>query len=154
MSLNDVNEKYKEEYLNSYFEDLHVSSYETDWSIMIIRAMEFKDFSDCKALLEMMEDGKFVFQYKHELEMKFEEMLQWFITVKLGITTRPIPSQMDDNRKIDLLSLYMIVERDGGYRSVTDDNLWPVIAKDIGYEYKDGEYMRIVDAMYLDVLML
>ncbi|MFS8002495.1 hypothetical protein Hanom_Chr13g01202721 [Helianthus anomalus] len=68
MSLNDVNEKYKEEYLNSYFVDLHVSSYETDWSIMIIRAMEFKDFNDCKALLEMMEDGKFVFQCKHELE--------------------------------------------------------------------------------------
>ncbi|KAJ0790555.1 putative transcription factor & chromatin remodeling ARID family [Helianthus annuus] len=120
---------------------------------MIIRAMEFKDFSDCKALLEMMENGKFVFQYKHELETKFEEMLRWFITVKLGITTRPIPPQMVYNRKIDLLSLYMIVERDGGYRSVTDDNLWPVIAKDMGYEYKDGEYMRIVYAMYLDVLV-
>ncbi|KAJ0747617.1 putative transcription factor interactor and regulator CCHC(Zn) family [Helianthus annuus] len=152
MNLNDVNEKYKEGYLNSYFEDLHVSSHETDWSVMI-RAMEFKDFNDCKALLEMMEDGKFVFQYKHELERKFEEMLQWFITVKLGITTRPIPPQMVDNWKIDLLSLYMIVERDGGYRSVTDDNLWPVIAKDMGYEYQDGEYMRIIYAMYLDVLV-
>ncbi|KAJ0718669.1 hypothetical protein HanLR1_Chr08g0273151 [Helianthus annuus] len=113
MNLNDVNEKYKEGYLNSYFEDLNVSSHETDWSVMIIRAMEFKDFNDCKALLEMMEDGKFMFQYKHELERKFEEMLQWFITVKLGITTRPIPSQMTDNKKIDLLGLYMIVERDG-----------------------------------------
>ncbi|KAF5812236.1 putative transcription factor & chromatin remodeling ARID family [Helianthus annuus] len=153
MSLNDVNEKYKEGYLNSYFKDLNVSSCETDWSVMIIRAMEFKDLSDCKALLDMMEDGKFVFQYKHELERKFEEMIQWFITVKLGITTRPIPPLMTDNRKIDLLSLYMIVERDGGYRSVTDDDLWPIIAKDMGYEYKDGEYMRIVYAMYLDVLV-
>ncbi|KAF5783103.1 putative transcription factor & chromatin remodeling ARID family [Helianthus annuus] len=153
MNLNDVNEKYKEGYLNSYFEDLNVSSHETDWSVMIIRAMEFKDFNDCKALLEMMEDGKFVFQYKHELERKLEEMLQWFITVKLGITTRPIPPQMVDNKKIDLLGMYMIVERDGGYRSVTDDNLWPVIAKDMGYEYQDREYMRIIYAMYLDVLV-
>ncbi|KAJ0921166.1 hypothetical protein HanPSC8_Chr05g0188371 [Helianthus annuus] len=79
MNLNDVNEKHKESYLNSYFEDLNVSSQESDWSVMIIRAMEFKDFIDCKALLEMMEDGKFVFQYKHELERKFEEMLKWFI---------------------------------------------------------------------------
>ncbi|KAM0053576.1 putative transcription factor & chromatin remodeling ARID family [Helianthus debilis subsp. tardiflorus] len=151
MNLNDVNEKHKEDYLNSYFEDLDVSSHETDWSVMIIRAMEFNDFNDCKALLEMMEDRKFVFQYKHELERKFEEMLQWFITVKLGISTRPIPPQMSDNKKVDLLSLYMIVERDGGYRSATDDNLWPVIAKDMGYEYQDGEYMRLIYAMYLDV---
>ncbi|KAF5761106.1 putative transcription factor & chromatin remodeling ARID family [Helianthus annuus] len=120
---------------------------------MIIRAMEFNDFNDYKALLEMMEDGKFVFQYKHELERKFEEMLQWFITVKLGISTKPIPPQMSDNKKVDLLSLYMIVERDGGYRSVTNDNLWPVIAKDMGYEYQDGEYMRLIYAMYLDVLV-
>ncbi|MFS7914675.1 hypothetical protein Hanom_Chr02g00156331 [Helianthus anomalus] len=32
---------------------------------MIIRAMEFHDFSDCKSLLEMMEDGEFMFKYKH-----------------------------------------------------------------------------------------
>ncbi|KAF5791488.1 putative transcription factor & chromatin remodeling ARID family [Helianthus annuus] len=153
ISLNDVSERYKEEYLNSYFEDMHVSSCETDWSVMIIRALEFKNFSDCKNLLNMLEDGKFVFHYKHELEKKFEEMLHWFITVYLGITTRPIPPMMIDNRKIDLLSLYMIVERDGGYRSVTEDNLWPIISKDMGYEYKDGEYMRIVYAMYLDVLV-
>ncbi|KAJ0805916.1 putative transcription factor interactor and regulator CCHC(Zn) family [Helianthus annuus] len=148
ISLNDVNEKYKEEYLNSYFEDLHVSSGEMDWSVMIIRALDFKDFNDCKNLLNMLEDGKFVFHYKHELEKKFEEMVSWFITVFLGITTRPIPPVMTENRRIDLLSLYMIGERDGGYSSVTEDNIWPIIAKDLGYEYKDGEYMRVVYAMY------
>ncbi|KAJ0703114.1 putative transcription factor & chromatin remodeling ARID family [Helianthus annuus] len=120
---------------------------------MIIRAMKFHDFTDCKSLLEMMEDSKFVFKYKHELERKFEEMLMCFITVKLGITTRPIPPHMADNKKMDLLGLYMIVERDGGYQSVTDNNMWPVIAKDMGYEYHDGEFMRIIYAMYLDVLV-
>ncbi|KAJ0665742.1 putative transcription factor interactor and regulator CCHC(Zn) family [Helianthus annuus] len=89
--LNDVNEKYKEEYLNSYFEDLHVSSGETDWSVMIIRALEFKDFKDCVNLLKMLEDGKFVFHYKYELEKKFEEMVSWFVISFLGITTRPMP---------------------------------------------------------------
>ncbi|KAJ0816892.1 putative transcription factor interactor and regulator CCHC(Zn) family [Helianthus annuus] len=151
--LNDVNEKYKEEYLNSYFEDLHVSSDEMDWSVMIIRALEFNDFKDCVNLLNMLEDGKFVFHYKYELEKKFDEMVSWFIITFLGITTRPIPPVMTENRKVDLLSLYMIVERDGGYNSVTEDNLWPIIAKDMGFEYKDGEYMRTVYAMYLDILV-
>ncbi|MFS7888340.1 putative transcription factor & chromatin remodeling ARID family [Helianthus anomalus] len=101
----------------------------------------------------MIEDGEFVFKYKHELEGKFEEMLTWFINVKLGISTRPIPPFAADNKKVDLLGLYMVVERDGGYRNVTNNNLWPVVAKDMGYEYHDGEFMRIIYAMYLDVLV-
>ncbi|KAF5821960.1 putative transcription factor & chromatin remodeling ARID family [Helianthus annuus] len=71
----------------------------------------------------------------------------------MGISSRPIPPFTPDDRRIDLLGLYVIVERDGGYRSVTDDNLWPAIAKDLGYEYQDGEFMRIIYAMYLDVLI-
>ncbi|KAM0044530.1 putative transcription factor & chromatin remodeling ARID family [Helianthus debilis subsp. tardiflorus] len=101
----------------------------------------------------MMEDSKFVFKYKHELKIKFEEMLTWFITLKLGISTRPIPPYATNNKRLDLLGLYMVVERDGGYRNVTDNNMWPVIAKDMGYEYHDGEFMRIIYAMYLDVLV-
>ncbi|KAM0019766.1 putative transcription factor & chromatin remodeling ARID family [Helianthus debilis subsp. tardiflorus] len=120
---------------------------------MIIRALEFKDFKDCINLLNMLEDGEFAFHYKYELEKKFEEMVSWFVISFLGITTRPMPPVMTENRKIDLLSLYKIVERDGGYNYVTEDNLWPIVAKDMGYEYKDGEYMRTVYAMYLDILV-
>ncbi|MFS8000237.1 putative transcription factor & chromatin remodeling ARID family [Helianthus anomalus] len=149
-----VNEEFKENYLNSYFETLNVSNDdETDWSRMIIRALEFHDFSNCKSLLDMIDDRDFVFKYKHELERKFKEMVAWFLNVKMGISSRPIPPVAPDNRRIDLLVLYVIVERDGGYRSVTNDNLWPAIAKDMGYEYQDGEFMRIIYAMYLDVLI-
>ncbi|KAJ0571384.1 hypothetical protein HanHA300_Chr05g0189621 [Helianthus annuus] len=76
MNLNDVNEKYKEDYLNSYLETLNVSSEsEFDWSRMIIRALEFNEFADCKALLDMIDDRNFVFKYKHDLEIKFEKMV-------------------------------------------------------------------------------
>ncbi|KAM0002055.1 putative transcription factor & chromatin remodeling ARID family [Helianthus debilis subsp. tardiflorus] len=148
-----MNDEYKEKYLNSYFEDLNLSSQEPDWSLMIIRAMEFHDFADCKSLLDMIDDREFVFKYKHELEGKFEEMVAWFLNVKLGISSRPIPPFASGNRRVNLLGLYVVVERDGGYRSVTNDNLWPVIAKDLRYEYHDGEFMRIIYAMYLDVLV-
>ncbi|KAJ0452580.1 putative transcription factor & chromatin remodeling ARID family [Helianthus annuus] len=57
------------------------------------------------------------------------------------------------NKKVDLLGLNMVVKRDGGYMTVTDNNLWSVVAKDIGYEYHDNEFMRIIYAMYLDVLV-
>ncbi|MFS7913837.1 putative transcription factor & chromatin remodeling ARID family [Helianthus anomalus] len=154
IELSAVNEEHKENYLNSYFETLNLSTDEPDWSQMIIRAMEFHDFTDCKSLLDMIDDREFVFKYKHELEGKFEELVTWFLNVKLGISSRPIPPFASDNRMVDLLGLYVVAERDVGYRNVTNDNLWPVVAKDMGYEYHDGEFMRIIYAMYLDVLVI
>ncbi|MFS7970808.1 putative transcription factor & chromatin remodeling ARID family [Helianthus anomalus] len=55
-------------------------------------------------------------------------------------------------RKVNLLSLYLLVAMDGGYRNVTTENIWPAIAKDLGFNYEDGDYMRVTYAMYLDVL--
>ncbi|MFS7993810.1 hypothetical protein Hanom_Chr12g01098471 [Helianthus anomalus] len=72
IELCSVNEEFKENYLNSYFESRNVSNDdENDWSLMIIRAPEFHDFADCKSLLDMIDDGDFVFKYKHDLEKKF-----------------------------------------------------------------------------------
>ncbi|KAM0007435.1 putative transcription factor & chromatin remodeling ARID family [Helianthus debilis subsp. tardiflorus] len=71
----------------------------------------------------------------------------------LGYNHKAYATGDDRKQKDNLLSLYKIVERDGGYNCVTEDNLWPIVAKDMGYEYKDGEYMRTVYAMYLDILV-
>ncbi|KAM0036804.1 putative transcription factor & chromatin remodeling ARID family [Helianthus debilis subsp. tardiflorus] len=67
--------------------------------------------------------------------------------------TRLVPAYASDNQKINLLELYLVVNREGGHRSVTENNLWAVVAKDMGFEYHDGEFMRLMYAMYLDVLV-
>ncbi|MFS7942003.1 hypothetical protein Hanom_Chr06g00482961 [Helianthus anomalus] len=85
-----VHEGYKADYLNAYFENLNMSSMEPDWNIMIIRAIEFHDFSNCKSLLDMLEDAEYALKYKHELETKFEEMVKWFLINSLGINTRSV----------------------------------------------------------------
>ncbi|KAJ0494145.1 putative transcription factor & chromatin remodeling ARID family [Helianthus annuus] len=79
-------------------------------------------------------------------------MVRWFLNEYMGITSRPVPPYSRNQRKIDLLSLFILVARDDGYRDVTTDNTWPIIAKDLGFDYQDGDYMRIIYAMYLDVL--
>ncbi|MFS7904208.1 putative transcription factor & chromatin remodeling ARID family [Helianthus anomalus] len=43
----------------------------------------------------------------------------------------------------------MVVKREGGHRTVTSNNLWAMLSKDMGHGYEDGEYMRIVYAMYV-----
>ncbi|KAJ0693746.1 putative transcription factor & chromatin remodeling ARID family [Helianthus annuus] len=47
----------------------------------------------------------------------------------------------------------MVVKRDGGHKNFTSNNLWALVATDMGYDYGDGELMRIMYAMYLDVLV-
>ncbi|KAF5811138.1 putative transcription factor & chromatin remodeling ARID family [Helianthus annuus] len=155
MSMSNESEfaKFKTEFLNEYFENLNVSSNEPDWNIMILQSMQFKEFQDCKALLDMMDDGDYVQKYKFILESKLDEMVDWFLTKKLEVMTRPIPAYASNNRKVSLLELYLVVEREGGHRRVTENNLWAMVAKDMGFEYGDGEFMRLMYAMYLDVLV-
>ncbi|KAJ0956739.1 putative transcription factor interactor and regulator CCHC(Zn) family [Helianthus annuus] len=97
---------FKNDYLNSYFESLEISSNEPDWNVMILQTMKFKDFMDCKALLDMMDDDE-----------------------------------------------YIETEKEGGHRNITENNLWPKVAKDLGFEYNDGELIRLIYVMYLDVLV-
>ncbi|MFS8024397.1 putative transcription factor & chromatin remodeling ARID family [Helianthus anomalus] len=146
-------ETFKNEYLNQYFESLNISAEEPDWNVMILKAMSFKEFQDCKALLDMLDDDGYVGKYKFFIEKKFEEMIDWFPKVKLEINTRPLPAYAENNRKVSLLDLYLAVKREGGHRRVTDNHMWAVISKDMGLDYDDGELMRLMYAMYLDVLV-
>ncbi|KAJ0923604.1 putative transcription factor & chromatin remodeling ARID family [Helianthus annuus] len=153
ISKGSEHEKFKSEFLNEYFENLNISSSEPDWNILILQAMSFKDFQDYKALLNMLEDEDYVIKYKYYLETTFNNMIEWFLKEKLEIHTRPLSAYASNNRKVKLLDLYMVVKREGGHRRITENGMWAMIAKDIGFEYEDGEYMRLIYVMYLDVLV-
>ncbi|KAJ0570312.1 putative transcription factor & chromatin remodeling ARID family [Helianthus annuus] len=80
-------------------------------------------------------------------------MIDWFLKVKLEINSRPLPAYAENNRKVSMLDLYLAVKREGGHRHITDNHMWAVIAKDMGLDYNDAELMRLMYAMYLDVLV-
>ncbi|KAJ0846504.1 putative transcription factor & chromatin remodeling ARID family [Helianthus annuus] len=115
--------------------------------------MSFKEFQDCKALLDMLDDEDYVIKYKYHLETTFNNMIDWFLKEKLGINPRPLPAYASNNRKVSLLDLHMAMKREGGHRRITENGMWAMIARDTGFEYDDGEYMRLIYAMYLDVLV-
>ncbi|KAM0011504.1 putative transcription factor interactor and regulator CCHC(Zn) family [Helianthus debilis subsp. tardiflorus] len=144
--------EFKERYLNSYFEDLDLSSHEPDWNMMIVKNMEFNEFEDCVAFINLLDDREFGVKYKHMLDSKFEELVKWFLFNYMEIKNRPVPPVASHKRKVNLLSLYLLVAADGGYKTVTTENIWPAIAKDLGFDYGDGDYMRTIYAMYLDIL--
>ncbi|KAJ0690726.1 putative transcription factor & chromatin remodeling ARID family [Helianthus annuus] len=80
-------------------------------------------------------------------------MIDWFLKVKLEINTRPLPAYAENNRKVSLLDLYLAVKREGCHRRVTGNHMWAVISKYMGLDYNDVELMRLMYAMYLDVLV-
>ncbi|MFS7922825.1 putative transcription factor & chromatin remodeling ARID family [Helianthus anomalus] len=140
-----IDDEFKSDYLNSYFESLNVSEKEgEDWDLMILNSLEFHNFDDCKALMNILDDREYVFKYKVILQKKFEDLVRWFLYDYMGITSRPIPPFTTNQKKIDLLSLYILVANDGGYREVTTENTWPIIAKDLGLGYEEGDHIRIV----------
>ncbi|MFS7923597.1 putative transcription factor & chromatin remodeling ARID family [Helianthus anomalus] len=67
----------------------------------------------------MLDDREYVFKYKVDLQRKFEKMIRWFLNEYMGINSRPVPPYYLDQRKIDLLSLYILVAKDGGYPQKT-----------------------------------
>ncbi|KAF5772185.1 putative transcription factor & chromatin remodeling ARID family [Helianthus annuus] len=140
-------EKYKSEFLNEYFENLNISTNEPDWNNLILQAMSIKDFKDCKALLDMLEDEDYFIKDEYYLEVAFNNMIEWFLKEKLEIHSRPLPAYASNNRKVRLLDLYMAVKREGGHQRITENGMWAMIAKDTGFEYEDGEYMRLIYAM-------
>ncbi|MFS8023077.1 putative transcription factor & chromatin remodeling ARID family [Helianthus anomalus] len=153
INLGPEHEEYKRDYLNPYFENLNLSFQEPDWNVMILQTMKFSESQDYKPLLDMVEDVDYVRKYKFDMEIKFDEMVEWFIKTKLEISTIPIPTYATNNRKVNLLELYMVVKREGGHKNVISNNLWVVVAKDMVYDYPDGELMRLMYVMYLDVLV-
>uniref|UniRef100_A0A251SX07 Putative ARID DNA-binding domain-containing protein n=1 Tax=Helianthus annuus TaxID=4232 RepID=A0A251SX07_HELAN len=70
-----------------------------------------------------------------------------------GYNIQTVTGLCIDIRKVCLLDLYLETEKEGGHRSITEYNLWPKVAKDLGFEYSDGELIRLIYVMYLDVLV-
>ncbi|MFS7967488.1 putative transcription factor & chromatin remodeling ARID family [Helianthus anomalus] len=56
-------------------------------------------------------------------------MIDWFLRTKMGINARSIPVYMGNNKKVNLLELYMVVKREGDHRTVTSNNLWAMVRK-------------------------
>ncbi|KAI3826013.1 hypothetical protein L1987_00053 [Smallanthus sonchifolius] len=93
------------------------------------------------------------FAYRTLLRVRFKEMLGWFLQEYLLIPEeRPIPPTIDDNKEVELLDLYLVVQRKVGQRSVSARDLGAVIAKDLEFDYDKAYMMRVIYAKYLVIL--
>ncbi|KAI3805077.1 hypothetical protein L1987_27114 [Smallanthus sonchifolius] len=146
-------EEYKADHLNTYFENFSLTPETLDSNEIILKNLVFKDFGQCIYLLKCLEDTEFIFKYKNSLSTKCDEMVSWFLHIFLSMgSDRPIPPYTDNNRKAALLDHFLVVNKEGGQKILTNRNMWGLVAKYLGFDTDEGYMMRIVYAQYLDML--
>ncbi|XP_074304034.1 AT-rich interactive domain-containing protein 2-like [Silene latifolia] len=72
------------------------------------------------------------------------------VYAKNGI--RQIPALLGDGRPVDLFKLFCLVRDRGGFRSVSEDNLWGLIAEKFGFGYELCSSLKLIYFKYLDEL--
>ncbi|KAJ0665874.1 putative transcription factor & chromatin remodeling ARID family [Helianthus annuus] len=65
---------------------------------------------------------------------------------------RPFPPMLGDGKPVDLLRLYLCVREKGGYKSVSKNGIWDLVAKEIGCDSKSSASLKVVYVKYLDLL--
>ncbi|KAK9668106.1 hypothetical protein RND81_13G035900 [Saponaria officinalis] len=87
------------------------------------------------------------------LRRLFEQVLRVLmrgVYAKNGI--RPTPALLGDGLAVDLFKLFCLVRDRGGFRSVSEDKLWGLIAEKLGFDYKLCASLKLIYFKYLDEL--
>ncbi|XP_020547578.1 AT-rich interactive domain-containing protein 1 [Sesamum indicum] len=88
-----------------------------------------------------------------KLKSLFDEFLVVFLKEVSGISCfRPLPPLIGEGEEVDLFKLHVVVRKRGGYRGVSENGLWSLVAKDCGFELRTGAALKLVYVKYLDTL--
>lgn len=88
-----------------------------------------------------------------KLKSLFDEFLVVFLKEVPGISCfRPLPPRIGEGVEVDLFKLHVVVRKRGGYRSVSENGLWSLVAKDCGFDLRTGPALKLVYVKYLDTL--
>ncbi|KAM0070889.1 putative transcription factor & chromatin remodeling ARID family [Helianthus debilis subsp. tardiflorus] len=103
-----------------------------------------------KDLITLHEELK---NHQRFFDAPFEEILIWFISDFLGIVCeKAMPPELIDGRELSLILLHRIVKLNGGFKEVTEKNLWDVIAAKYGYEPDDAYEVKVAYIYYLELV--
>ncbi|KAL0426024.1 UNVERIFIED_CONTAM: AT-rich interactive domain-containing protein 2 [Sesamum radiatum] len=88
-----------------------------------------------------------------KLKSLFDEFLVVFLKEVSGISCfRPLPPLIGEGEEVDLFKLHVVVRERGGYRGVSENGLWSLVAKDCGFDLRTGAALKLVYVKYLDTL--
>ncbi|KAL0379499.1 UNVERIFIED_CONTAM: AT-rich interactive domain-containing protein 1 [Sesamum angustifolium] len=88
-----------------------------------------------------------------KLKSLFDEFLVVFLKEVSGISCfRPLPPLIGEGEEVDLFKLHVVVRESGGYRGVSENGLWSLVAKDCGFDLRTGAALKLVYVKYLDTL--
>lgn len=88
-----------------------------------------------------------------ELRCRFDQFLGSFLKQICGRNSyRPLPPMLGNGQCVDLFKLFSIVKEKGGYRAVSKNVLWDLVAEESGLDSGFGSSLKLVYFKYLDLL--
>ncbi|KAL5863462.1 hypothetical protein ACOSQ3_000976 [Xanthoceras sorbifolium] len=83
----------------------------------------------------------------------FEKFLQLFLKeICVRESFWPLPPMLGNGRPVDLFKLFLVVREKGGYKKVSKNGWWDLVAKESGLESCLSSSVKLVYFKYLDVL--
>lgn len=88
-----------------------------------------------------------------ELRCSFDQFLGPFLKQIRGHNSyRPLPPMLGNGQCVDLFKLFLLVKEKGGYRTVSENVLWNLVAQESGLDSGVGSALKLVYIKYLDLL--
>lgn len=88
-----------------------------------------------------------------ELRCSFDQFLGPFLKQIRGHNSyRPLPPMLGNGQCVDLFKLFLLVKEKGGYRTVSENVLWNLVAEESGLDSGVGSALKLVYIKYLDLL--
>ncbi|KAI3712385.1 hypothetical protein L1987_70940 [Smallanthus sonchifolius] len=121
----------KESYLKGYFKHLD---------------------EDMVEFLDLLIHEKLVIERKEDFEKGFVKMVKWFYEdyLESGIE-KDVPSVIE-GQEINMLDLYMVVNRMGGSTKVSRNNKWVEVVSKLGFPGYFDEKLRVCYMKYFDLI--
>ncbi|KAM0048714.1 putative transcription factor & chromatin remodeling ARID family [Helianthus debilis subsp. tardiflorus] len=91
----------------------------------------------------------------HELfyEASFEELLKWFLPCYLGICNEnERHPTLHNGKDVNLITLYLVVNDQGGLKKVDEDGEWEQVAVQCGFDCDDAQDVKVAYLRYFDLL--
>ncbi|MFS8008085.1 putative transcription factor interactor and regulator CCHC(Zn) family [Helianthus anomalus] len=83
----------------------------------------------------------------------FEDIIIWFVPCFLGIVKECVmPPTLLDGRDVSLILLNRVVNGDGGFKKVMENDTWNEIAFKCGYDPDDAQVVKIAYIYYLELV--
>ncbi|KAI3755091.1 hypothetical protein L1987_54885 [Smallanthus sonchifolius] len=113
---------------------------------------QVESIKDMVEFLDLLIHERLVIENKEDFEKGFVKMVKWFYEDYLESGIEKDVPPVIEGQEINMLDLYMVVNRMGGSNKVSRNNKWVEVASKLGFSGCFDEKLRVCYMKYFDLI--